>query len=160
MPRHILKGAILSAVLLSTVSCDTGLGLITTKIAGKVIFIHPENRPNSVESVWVIAAEKSLFENPSLSDVVISDRPVNLFSDSSAYEVFVPHGSYVIVAAIWKEKGKDWNYLNILGIYGFDPTTFTYYDTNPIAINQNRPVATDYNIICDWGFIFSQKGSD
>ncbi len=155
MQWNILKAMVLAVVLLVVVSCDTGLGLITTSITGEVIFIHPEDRPEFVESVWVIAAEKSLFEKPSMSDVVISDRPVNLTVDSSAFEVFVPKGNYVIVAAIWKEKGKDWNYLNILGIYGFDPTTFTYYDTSAIIINQNHQVAAGYNILCDWGFIFS-----
>ena len=144
-------------VIPPTFSCDTGLGLITTKITGDVIFYNQDKKPDYVESVWVVAAEKSLFENPSLSDIIVSDRPVNLSKDTSMYEIFVPTGTYIVVAAIWKEKGKDWNYQKMLGIYGFDPINFAYYDENPIQITEKNKVASGYDIICDWGFIFSNQ---
>jgi hypothetical protein len=92
-------------------SCDTGLGLIETKISGNVIFVNSDKKPDKVESVWVLAASKSLFENPTLNDLIISDRPINLSNDTSNYEVFVPVGTYSIIAAIWKEKNKDWDYM-------------------------------------------------
>jgi len=138
-------------------TCDTGLGIISTKISGDVIFINQDKKPDYVESVWVVAAEKSLFENPSLSDIIVSDRPVNLGKSTSQYEIFTPAGSYIVIAAIWKEKGQDWNYLNMLGIYGFDPINFVYYDENPVQITEQKKIASGYDIICDWGFIFANR---
>ena len=134
-------------------SCDTGLGLIETKISGDVIFVNSDKKPDKIESVWIVATSKSLFENFSLNDLVISDRPVNLSKDTSHYEVFVPVGSYSIIAAIWKEKNKDWNYLNILGLYGFNPLTGLVYDDKPTVISNEQKVVSDRNIICDWQFL-------
>ena len=141
-------------------SCDTGLGLLETKITGRVVFINSDKKPDLVESVWVVAAAKSLFNNPTLNDLVISDRPVNLNKDSSEYEVFVPPGSYVIVAAIWKQKGKDWNFLNIIGRYGYDPVHFTYFDTQPVVISDRQKVVSGKDIICDWSFVFTGSGNN
>lgn len=134
-------------------SCDTGLGLIETRITGNVIFMNSDKKPDKVESVWVVAASKSLFENFTLNDIIISDRPVNLSKDTSKFDVFVPVGTYSIIAAIWKEKNKDWNYLNILGLYGYNPKTGMVDDPNPTVISQDQKVASNRNIICDWGFL-------
>lgn len=153
-----LKYLILTLAILPNTaffSCDTGLGLLETKITGRVVFINSDKKPDFVESVWVIAATKSLFNNPTLNDLVISDRPVNLSKDSSDYQVFVPPGSYVIVAAIWKSKGEDWNFLHIVGRYGYDPVHFSYYDTQPIVVSDRQKIASGRDIICDWSFVFS-----
>jgi hypothetical protein len=141
-------------LIAGALSCDTGLGLMTTKITGKIIFLNTDKKPDDIESVWVIAASKELFESPSLDDVVISDKSVNLSQKESPYEIFTPPGTFIILAAVYRKKGEDWNYLNILGRYGFDPVNFTYYDTDPIVISKKNPVANGYDIICDWGFIF------
>ncbi len=105
----------------------------------------------------MVAAEKSLFDNPTLNDIVISDRPVDLSKDSANYEIFVPFGTYILVAAVWKEKDKDWNYQKILGIYGYDPVSFSYYDENPVRVTKDKKVASGYNIICDWRFVFLES---
>ncbi len=154
MRINYLKIVTAGLLILSLFSCDTGLGLMSTKISGKVIFINSDKKPDFVESVWVFAAEKSIFDNLTLNDIIISDRPVDLSKDSSKYEIFVPFGTYIIVAAVWKEKGKDWNYQKILGFYGYDPVNFSYYDKNPVMVTKDKKVASGYNIICDWKFVF------
>lgn len=146
---------LLSSLLIA--SCDTGLGLIETKISGNVIFLNSDKKPDKVESVWVVAASKSLFESPTLNDLIISDRPVNLSKDMSNYEIFVPFGTYSIIAAIWKEKNKDWDYLNILGLYGYNPQTGEIDDPNPIVISKSKKIAFNRNIVCDWGFLYSNE---
>ena len=151
--KIVIKKIVFVFFILMIFSCDTGLGLIETKISGNVIFVNSDKKPDKVESVWVLAASKSLFENPTLNDLIISDRPINLSKDTSNYEVFVPVGSYSIIAAIWKEKNKDWDYLNILGLYGFDPVTGTLYDTEATVISEDKKVVSNKNIICDWKFL-------
>lgn len=155
--KRIRKVIVLLVLIgLAALSCDTGLGLMTTRITGQVIFHNPDKKPDYVESVQVVVASRSLFESPSLDDVILADRPVNLSQQKASYEVFVPPGTYPMIAAIYKKKGQDWNYLNILGVYGFDPLTYTFYDTDPVVIGDKHKVASGYDIICDWRFIGSQ----
>jgi hypothetical protein len=137
--------------LLSIVGCelDHGLGPMESRIKGRIVFLNFEHRPDYVESVRIIAVVKWDPDNLSMSDVVIANRSVNLSREYSEYDVSAPVTTYDLVAAIWKQKGKAWNYTNVLGFYGFDPVTFELGDTR-VRLTKEHPVVADIDIRCDW----------
>ncbi|MBN1542129.1 hypothetical protein JW992_08260 [candidate division KSB1 bacterium] len=142
-------GLIPLAALLLNAACemDHGLGTLNSTITGDIVFLNPELQPENVESVRVIAAVRVPPE--SLGDVVFTYSAINLSRDRSSYEIPAPLASYSIVAAIWKEKGKTWNYGNILSFYGFDPISFTV-ENRPVVLSKDHPIATDIDILVDW----------
>lgn len=129
---------------------DHGLGIMESKISGDVIFLNPEKKPDYVESVRVVAAVK--FPFTSLSDVVFMNTSINLSKEKSAYEIPAPLSTYQIVAAVWKEKGKAWNYANLLGIYGFNPLS-GQFEFKKVALTKSNPVAQGIDIYCDWSTV-------
>jgi hypothetical protein len=131
-------------------SIDHGLGTLDTRITGDVVFLNRDQKPESVEAVRVIAVVNMPPE--SLGDVVFTYKSVNLSRDKSEYDIPAPDATYELVAAIWKEKGKAWNYGNILGFYGFDPVTYEI-ESKTVTIDKHHPVASNIDIICDWSLL-------
>jgi len=136
---------------------DHGLGPLGSRIQGRLIFLNPEMKPEQVESVRVIAVVRWDPDNLSLSDVVFTNRSINLSREIPEYDLPAPPATYELVAAVWKEKGRAWNYLNILGFYGFDPRDFTVGETR-VELTQNQPVVQGIDILCDWSSIKSEGG--
>ncbi len=147
-----MKKILLMAALLGMLSCtvDHGLGTLDSQISGKVIFINPEQMPSYIESVRVVAVVNMPPQN--LGDVVITNTSVNLSKAEPTYYIPAPVASYDLVAAVYKEKGKAWNYANILGFYGFDPVNFMY-DYKKVILTASEPIAHDVNIYCDWSLL-------
>ncbi len=136
--------------LLAGCEIDHGLGIMESKITGDVIFLNPEKKPDFVESVRIVAAVK--FPFTSLSDVVFMNTSINLSRETSAYEIPAPISTYQVVAAVWKEKGKAWDYTNLLGIYGFNPST-GQFEFKKVALTKSDPVAQGIDIFCDWSTV-------
>ena len=129
---------------------DHGLGPMKSRITGDVLFFN--EKPDFVESVRVIAVVRWDPENLSLGDVVFTNTSINLSAETSPYYIPAPITSYELVAAIWKEKGAPWNYLNILGFYGFDPINHTV-EYRRVVLTEEKPVAHGIDIICDWTLV-------
>ncbi len=142
--------ALLSAVL---ISCDSPLGLSTldSEIQGKVIFINPELKPDYVEAVRIVAAVQ--IPPQSLGDVIFTYSGVDLASERSDYRIPAPPAEYQLVAAVWKQKGKAWNYANILGFYGFDPVTYDF-EYIPVHVRENT-LSQNIDIYCDWTLAYT-----
>jgi hypothetical protein len=138
--------------LLALFSCsiDHGLGTLDSQISGKVIFLNTDQMPSYIESVRVVAVVNMPPQN--LGDVVITNTSVNLSKTEPTYYIPAPIASYDLVAAIYKEKGKAWNYANILGFYGFDPVNFLY-DYKKVVLTRSAPIARDIDIYCDWSLL-------
>jgi hypothetical protein len=138
--------------LLGVLSCtiDHGLGTLDSQISGKVVFLNPEQMPPYIESVRVVAVVNMPPQN--LGDVVITNSSVNLSKAEPTYYIPAPIASYDLVAAVYKEKGKAWNYANILGFYGFDPVNFIY-DYKKVVLTKSEPMVRDINIYCDWSLL-------
>ncbi len=137
-------------LLLIACKIDQGLGTLDSSITGKVIFLHPEKRPDYVEAVRVIAAVKLPPE--SLGDVVFTYTSLDLSREEVEYRIPAPITSYELVAAVWKEKGKTWNYANILGFYGYDPVNYKF-EYEKVVLTKEHPVAKDIDIYCDWSLL-------
>ena len=138
-----------SILFLTSCDIDHGLGTLESKISGRIIFINHEKKPDSIEAVRVIAAVRVPPQD--LGDVVFTYSSVDLSQERSEYEIPAPLSEYELVAAIFKEKGKAWNYANILGFYGFDPTTYSF-DFQKVYLDKAHPVAKGIDIYCDWQF--------
>jgi hypothetical protein len=132
------------------IACDHGLGVMESRIKGTLYYLNVAQRPDYVESVRVVALVR--MPPQTLGDLVFTNRGVGSRDEESSYDLPAPLTSYVMVAAIWREKGKDWNYGNILGIYGFDPVNYTF-ETKPVVLSKSQPVADSVDIYCDWSII-------
>lgn len=126
------------------------MGVMKSRISGKIIFLNPDKKPDYVESVRVVAAVK--FPFTSLSDVVFMNTSVNLSMEEPEYEIPAPLATYRVVAAVWKEKGKAWNYANLLGFYGFNPVAGEF-EYKEVELTDSHPVAENIDIYCDWSLL-------
>jgi hypothetical protein len=140
----------LALVFGSSCEVDHGLGVMESSISGNVVFVNHDKKPDYVESVRIVAAVKYPFT--SLSDVVFANTSVNLSKEQSEYELPAPLTNYQIVAAVWKEKGKTWDYTNLLGFYGFNPSNGEF-EYKEISLTKQDPVAENVDIYCDWSFL-------
>ena len=152
MKAYSAEIALLITIMVLVPGCeiDHGLGPMKSRITGNVLFLN--EKPDLVESVRVIAVVRWDPENLSLSDVVFTNTSVDLSKEESPYYIPAPTTSYELVAAIWKEKGAPWNYLNILGFYGFDPINHTV-EHKKVVLTKEQPVAKGVDILCDWTLV-------
>lgn len=147
--------AVMTIILsLLYIHCDHGLGLLESKITGRLYYLNGDKRPDFVESVRVAALVH--FPPEGLGDLVYTNSNISSREMEVGYELPAPLATYVMVAAIWRQKGKDWDYGNILGVYGFDPINYTF-EQDSVILNKAHPVADSVNIYCDWSIISSQK---
>jgi hypothetical protein len=138
------------------VSChiDHGLGTLHSQITGQIIFLNPDSKPDFVESVRIVAAVR--FPPQTLGDVVFTNTSINLSKAQPDYTLPAPLASYQIVAAVWKAKGKNWDYRNILGFYGFDPVN-SQFEYKPVELTKADPVAQNIDIYCDWTMVMQAQ---
>ncbi|HOT97297.1 MAG TPA: hypothetical protein PLG50_06990 [bacterium] len=129
---------------------DHGLGLIESGISGRVIFLHPEKKPARVDAVRVVAVVN--FPPQSLGDLVFTNTSINLSQLTPSYRLPAPLARYVLVGAIYREKGKEWDYAKILGFYGSNPDS-NLYDIRPVTLSKAHPVAAGIDIYCDWASV-------
>jgi len=132
--------------LLSSCEIDHGLGIIESGISGRVIFSNPGAKPDKIDAARVVAVVN--FPPQGLGDLVITNTSLNLSQESPAYRLPAPLARYQVVAVVYREKGKDWDYTNILGIYGLDETHG--WEIQPVTLDKDHPVAKDIDIHCEW----------
>ncbi len=138
------------SLLIMSCAIDQGLGTMDSYITGRVIFLNPEQKPDYVEAVRMVAIINMPPQN--LGDVIIANTSVNLSREEPTYSIPAPYAAYRMIAAIWKEKGKAWDYTNILGFYGFDPVTYTIED-KVVDVTKEHPIAENIDIYCDWSLL-------
>jgi hypothetical protein len=122
--------AIPAAILwLGGCDIDHGLGTLDSMITGEILFLNPEQQPEKVESVRVVAAVRVPPEIARRCGVHQSS--VNLSRDRSYYEIPAPLAEYQLVAQSGKKKARSWDYSNIL--------SFTDL-IQSISQSKNRPI--------------------
>jgi len=156
----LTAGAIsLLIIYFSSCKIDHGLEPIYSKISGKV-FITGE-APEKTDEIRVAVIKK--FPPKRINELLFSNR-ISYQNDTSSYEIFVPPGTYDVVAVIWKEKYGAWNISDVVGVYGgifigdqllpsYVPVTVpdndAIVDSIDIPINLNvvnRPVTIEGNV--------------
>jgi hypothetical protein len=147
--KLLLIGVVLLG-LISACEVDHGLGTIDSRISGKVIFRNSELKPDRIDAVRVVAVVN--FPPQGLGDLVFTNTSINLSQETPAYYVPAPLARYVLVGAIYREKGKDWDYAKILGFYGSNPDS-NIYDIKPVTLTKEHPVAENIDIFCDWTMV-------
>ncbi len=154
--KHFLLFVVVAAAFFVRCEIDHGLGLMKSRIQGRVILPDMSKRPDYVESVRVIATTKNLQDlqegELTLSDVVFTNTSIDLGTEKPAYDLSAPLGTYKLIAAVWKKRDKPWDYTRFFGFYGFDPETFKF-DFSPVVLTEERPVAKNIDIYCDWSFV-------
>lgn len=136
-------------------SCDIdhGLGVSDSRIRGHLILPDMSLRPDYFEAVRVVALTKKLDEGDiTLNDAVIANFSVDLGVANPTYDLPAPISKYEFIGAVWKQRGKSWDYTNIFGFYGFDPDSFKY-DVKPVYLTEDQPIVDNIDIVCDWIFV-------
>ncbi|RIK52545.1 hypothetical protein DCC62_32875 [candidate division KSB1 bacterium] len=139
--------SVMAAAFLSC-NFDQGLGVLESKISGKVYFLGTDSRPQNVDEVRVVAAAN--FPPQGFGDVFFSEA-IPFAGDSAAYEMPLPVDNYPAVAVLWKPRGEDWNFTSLLGFYGFDPRTLSAR-LQPVNLTNDQPVADHVDIVALWSF--------
>jgi len=154
--KYILLFVVVTAGFFVHCEIDHGLGLMKSEIRGRVILPDMSKRPDYVESVRVIATTKNLQDlqdgELTLSDVLFTNTAIDLGKEKPVYDLSAPLGTYKLIAAVWKKRGKPWDYTRFFGFYGFDPETFKF-DFSPVVLTEEQPVAKNIDIYCDWSFV-------
>lgn len=145
--RFIAPGLLL---LLMACEIDHGLGTLESQITGHVIFRNRDLRPERIDAVRVVAVIR--FPPQGLGDLVFTNTSINLSQERPAYYLPAPLARYSVVGAVYREKGKDWDYSKILGFYGTNPDS-NIYAIAPVTLSKSRPVARDIDIYCDWALV-------
>jgi hypothetical protein len=102
-------------IFLHIMNCriDHGLEPIYSKIGGNIFFTGEE--PPKTEEVRVAVAKD--FPPKRINQLLFSDR-IPHWQDTAYYEIYLPEGTYDVIAVIWKEKYGSWNISDIVGVYG------------------------------------------
>ncbi len=152
----------LSVVISPTYRCeiDHGLGISDSRIRGNIILPDMSERPDYFEAVRIVALTKQLdAEEITLNDIVFSNYSVDLSTEQPAYDLPAPLSRYEFIGAVWKERGKGWDYTKIFGFYGFDPDSFQF-DMQPVVLTKQDPIAENIDIVCDWLFVSSSDENE
>ncbi len=150
MVRYIAAAAAAFLLLLPACEIDHGLGTIESRISGRVVFLHPELKPARIDAVRVVAVVN--FPPQSLGDLVFTNTSINLSQPAPAYSLPAPLATYALVGAIYREKGREWDYSNILGFYGANPDS-NVYSVEAVILSKEHPVAEGIDIYCDWAMV-------
>ena len=150
MVKSAAAAAAVVMLLLTACEIDHGLGAIESRITGRVVFLHPELKPGRIDAVRVVAVVN--FPPRSLGDLVFTNTSINLSQPAPAYSLPAPLATYVLVGAIYREKGRDWDYSNILGFYGAIPDS-NIYTVEAVTLDKAHPVAESIDIYCDWAMV-------
>lgn len=147
--RAVLLVFFPAAIFFLFLSCDfdQGLGPSKTRISGKVIFLDAASRPQNVDEVRVIAVAN--LPPAGFGDVYFSNA-VRFDLDTASYQLSVPIGNYPAVGVLWKARGKDWAFNNLMGIYGFNPPVD--FALKPVQLTESQPVSDNVDVHALWAF--------
>jgi hypothetical protein len=148
-PRVSQSALLFAAACFLLLSCDfdQGLGPSKTRISGKVIFFDADSRPRNVEEVRVIAVAN--LPPAGFGDVYFSNA-IRFDLDTASYQLSVPIGNYPAVGVLWKARGKDWAFNNLMGIYGFNPPL--EFSLKSVELTREQPVFDNLNVVALWTF--------
>lgn len=114
-PKKTVARTFLVLCILCLITCtiDHGLLPINSMIGGK-LYITGQAPPNTDElRVGVIKN----FPPESITEIMFSNQ-LSYNRDTVEYEIFLPPGTYEVVAVIWKENDQSYNISDIVGVYG------------------------------------------
>lgn len=140
--------AIAAFAALWSCELDQGLGPSKTRITGNVVFVDTASRPDNIDEVRVVATAS--LPPAGFGDVYFSD-PVRFDVDTATYEISAPLGTYSAIGVLWKPRGRDWSFTNLLGIYDVKlfPPQFTL---KPVHLTEEHPVVDTVEISAYWSF--------
>jgi hypothetical protein len=112
---------ILSATIFMLITCqiDHGLGPLHSKISGRVNLSG--ELPRGTDEIRVAAA--LTFPPRNINELLFSDmlqfKSGNTITNRNPeWEIYLPEGTYGVVAAIWKGNNQSWNISDVIGVYG------------------------------------------
>ena len=137
----------LAALTLFT-SCefDQGIGLLKSKISGKVNFVATSARPDNVDEVRVIAVAN--LPPQGFGEIFFSDA-LRFDSTEADYELYLPFDNYSAIGILWKPRGEDWSINNLFGLYDL---SLTGGDLRSIQLTEEQPIADNVDISALWFF--------
>ncbi len=150
MKKKLLLICLALLAMIAACEVDHGLGTIDSRISGRVIFLNRDLKPDRIDAVRVVAVVN--FPPQGLGDLVFTNTSINLSQETPNYYVPAPLAHYVVVGAIFREKGKDWDYAKVLGFYGSNPDS-GIYAIKPVTLTKAHPVAENIDIYCDWAMV-------
>ena len=72
---------------------------------------------------------------------------INFRQPTAEYELYLPQGTYDVVAVLWKEHNQSWNISNVIGVYGggiIDDLLIPTYKS--VTIPDNNTTVSDIDI--------------
>ena len=143
----LFSAVIVAAFLLGSCDFDQGIGLLKSKISGKVIYVGDPDTTVAIDEVRVVVAAK--FPPQGFGDIFFSDA-IQFEVDATEYEVPLTLGHYPAVALLWKARDRDWELTNLLGFYGFNLESFEA-QLLPVDLTEEQPINDQVDIRAYWG---------
>jgi len=153
MSSRISKILFLSFCLLFSCTIDHGLEPIRSKIGGTVQFVGTQN-PFITDEVRVAVVPKfppRTINELLFSDIIWANRDT-LPADPRPWEIYLPPGSYDIVAVIWKANNQSWNISDIIGVYGgtfIGDQLIPPFPFRPIVVPEKNSVIDTLHIVAN-----------
>lgn len=145
--RWLILFAITALCLLWSCELDQGIGPSETRITGRVVFIDTASRPDNIDEVRVVATAS--LPPAGFGDVYFSD-PVRFDTNAATYEISAPLGVYSAIGVLWKPRGRDWSFTNLLGIYGLElPFNVAI---KSVELTKEQPIAQQVDLYALWNF--------
>lgn len=145
--HRLMLSAVAALCLLCSCEFDQGLGPSKTKITGRVVFVDVASRPDNIDEVRVVATAS--LPPAGFGDVYFSN-PVRFDADTAIYEIAVPVGKYQAIGVLWKPRGRDWSFTNLLGIYGLQlPLNI---EVKSVELTKQQPIAENVDLYALWSF--------
>lgn len=132
---------------------DHGLEPIRSKIGGTVQFIGAQN-PFITDEVRVAVVPQfppRTINELLFSDIIWANRDT-LPADPRPWEIYLPPGSYDIVAVIWKANNQSWNISDIIGVYGgtfIGDQLIPPFPFRPIVLPSNDSVIDTLHVVAN-----------
>ncbi len=160
-----LKVLVIIVIFLFSCHLDHGLEPINSKITGTITFYG--DPPPHTDEVRVAVVKD--FPPNNIKSLLFSNM-INYRQSTAEYELYLPKGTYDVVAVLWKEHNQSWNISNVIGVYGggfidglLIPTykSVTIPDNNTIVdnidikasldrVNRDAKIKGEINFVGDW----------
>ncbi len=141
----------ISAVIFITCQIDHGLGPLHSKISGRVYLSG--DLPPHTDEIRIAAA--LAFPPRNINELLFSDMlqfksGSTITNRNPEWEIYLPEGTYGVVAAIWKGDNQSWNISDVVGVYGvtFIGNVLTGLP-QPVTIQHENHVLDTVNIIAN-----------
>ena len=142
---------LITVVIFITCQIDHGLGPLHSKISGRVYLSG--DLPPHTDEIRVAAA--LTFPPRNINELLFSDMLQfksgnKITNPSPEWKIYLPEGTYGVVAAIWKGDNQSWNISDVIGVYGvtFIGNVLTGLP-QPVTIRNEYDVLDTINIIAN-----------